>query len=333
MSWHSVDGTSWSRNEQVIVDAEMRDVVWFASPNIYVAVGHQVSDGAVWTSQDGMSWTRAALLTFPNPGGGIEIESITTHEQGLIAVGQEWYGEGAAIPAIWTSDDARTWMRTEIDMSGVDSTSENGLVDVASSEDDLFAVGYSWRANATHEPNLWASLEGGEWRQLDLVEPDAIDSVLNSIAAGGDGTLVMVGESDAEHVDARAWVSLGGENWTGIEVESGPLGVPDLRAVTRTESGWVAVGSDGTTRHELSETIAAVWEKGDAGGWTRYSPRNTQLLPYELAGFAGMTSVAAHDNVIVAGGVDGSDCEASLQSLGLPDCDLDAAFWIRIMPG
>jgi hypothetical protein len=141
---------------------------------------------------------------------------------------------------------------------------------------------------------------------------------------------VIVGESDAEHVDSRAWMSEDlGLNWTRVEVVSAAVGIPDLKEVTHTNSGWVAVGSDGTTRHEEGELIAAVWHKEASGAWTRISPIDQQFQPQEPAGSAGMTAVTSTGDFIVAGGVDGTDCDAPMAaSMEFIRCDLDAAFWI-----
>jgi hypothetical protein len=328
VSWISSDGLSWTRSEQVVNDSEMEDVVWFGAGGLFVAVGHQVSEAAVWTSPDGSSWTLAALIPFDNPAGGVEIESVTDTEQGLVAVGLEWYGEGQSIPAVWTSLEGQHWTRANTELTGVDEEVENGLLDVVGSEGDLFAVGYTWVDNVSYEPRLWASSDGAGWQTIDLNEDDAMDSILNAIAADDEGTLVIVGESDSEHVDSRAWVSKDrGRTWSRVEVETGAVGIPDLADARHTDFGWVAVGRDTTTRHEDGEAIAAVWHKASSGAWVRISPRDQEFLPQESPGSAGMTTVTGTDAIVVAGGVDGTDCEVHLE---FRPCDLDAAFWVWI---
>ena len=326
VSWVSSDGRSWSRSEGVGGETDMADVVWFDGAGMFVAVGHQVSDGAIWNSADGISWTRAALIPFSNPAGGVEIESVTDTGMGLVAAGKEWYGEGESIPAVWTSIDGQTWKRADLDLSGIDEFTENGLVDVAAYEGDLLAVGFSWVDNITYEPKLWASIDEATWESIDLKEDDAMESTLNAIAVSDHGTFVIVGQSEAEHVDSRAWMSEDfGQTWSRVEVEAAGVGIADLQDVIHTDFGWVAVGGDGTTRHEHGELIAAVWHKQDSGSWTRIAPRDQHFRPQEPAGSAGMTAVTTFEGVIVAGGVDGTDCEAPLEFM---PCDLDAAFWI-----
>ena len=109
--WISTDGSDWSRidSDPSFTDSAMSDVVWFDAEGLFVAVGNRVSEGAVWTSADGISWTLAAVIPVTAATGGIEIESIVGAESGLLAVGTEWLGEGAAFHSQWTSEDAVHW--------------------------------------------------------------------------------------------------------------------------------------------------------------------------------------------------------------------------------
>jgi hypothetical protein len=327
--WLSPDGRSWSRvgSDSVFTDSEMRDVVWFSANELFVAVGHHVSEGAVWLSSVGSSWTRVALLP-TDPAGGIEIESVIPARSGLVAVGREWLGEGASIPAVWTSTDARSWKRMDVDLSSLDPDHENAMVDVVDHGSGLLAVGLAGSSPSTYEPAMWQSAEGEAWQRVKIEDEDARDSVLNAIAAN-ESSVVLVGESDGDHVDARAWVSGdGGRTWIRVEVETGQVGIPDLLDVVHTPEGWVAVGVDGTTRHEFGESIAAVWQSPDGVSWMRNEPHQNAFLPDGSASGVGMTSVTAFNGVVVVVGFEGAACATRFNG-----CDLDAAFWIRTANG
>ena len=115
--WTSVDGFTWSRvphNDAVLGGAEdgqhteMRSVT-VGGPGL-VAVGGdwsgvngQEGGAAVWTSPDGIDWTRV-----PHDetlfGGGMN--SVAVGGPGLVAVG--WDTMGAAV---WTSPDGIDWTR------------------------------------------------------------------------------------------------------------------------------------------------------------------------------------------------------------------------------
>ena len=83
-----------------------------------VAVGadywpSNLSETPVWTSPDGIIWTRV-----PNDeevfGGGAWITSVTAGGPGLIAVGG-MNGLGTDEEAVWTSVDGITWSRVPDD--------------------------------------------------------------------------------------------------------------------------------------------------------------------------------------------------------------------------
>ena len=94
----------------------MTDVAWYQPEDLFVAVGTHISEGAIWTSTDGTTWERVALLKFSNPAGGTEIDAVIASETGLLVIGREWLGEGTAIRAEWTSTDALSWERVEVDL-------------------------------------------------------------------------------------------------------------------------------------------------------------------------------------------------------------------------
>jgi len=135
-------------------------------------------------------------------------------------------------------------------------------LDVVNHEGVLYAIGVLSRSGIDHRPALWASTDAITWSSLTINEEDAVDSTWNALDSS-DQLLVAVGQSNLDHVDSRAWTSSNnGESWVGIEVETGPVGIPALHDVTWSGAGWVAVGSDGTTRHEFGDTIAAIWQWG-----------------------------------------------------------------------
>lgn len=109
--WISRDGSDWSRidADPSFVDAAMSDVVWFDADGLFVAVGNRVSEGAIWTSEDGISWVLAASIPFTESTGGVEIESVVGAESGLLAAGTEWLDEGTAVHSQWVSEDAVHW--------------------------------------------------------------------------------------------------------------------------------------------------------------------------------------------------------------------------------
>ena len=120
--WTSVDGISWSRvphdesvfGESVFGRVEMSSVT-VGGPGL-VAVGF---DGAVqgvrgnavvWTSPDGISWSRVPHDAAIFGGGWVSMNSVTVGGPGLVAVGSDWMGDDKDGRAtVWTSVDGISW--------------------------------------------------------------------------------------------------------------------------------------------------------------------------------------------------------------------------------
>ncbi len=142
--WTSADGQIWSRvpdDEAVFGGAGfqgMRDVV-VGGPG-FVAVGRDSSIvgpdtyavAAVWTSPDGISWSRvthddAVFGRAPGEANDIfRMTAVTTGGPGLVAIGERggesdrvvvsggWIAD-RAVGAVWTSIDGITWSRVPHD--------------------------------------------------------------------------------------------------------------------------------------------------------------------------------------------------------------------------
>ena len=69
-----------------------------------VAVGWDGPNEAVWTSPDGISWSRVPDDAVFSGAGNQEMSSVTVGAPGLVAVGSDQSGGDADVP-VWTSPD------------------------------------------------------------------------------------------------------------------------------------------------------------------------------------------------------------------------------------
>ena len=117
--WTSVDGVVWSRvpHDEAVFGGddhqEMSSVV-AAAPGL-VAVGREGSGGdqvaVVWTSVDGVVWSRAPDDDAVFAGErSEEMSSVIVVGPGLVAVGRDGSG-GDQVAAVWTSADGIAWSR------------------------------------------------------------------------------------------------------------------------------------------------------------------------------------------------------------------------------
>jgi hypothetical protein len=259
----SQDGESWMRippdNSAFPPDATP-GAVTDGGPG-YVAVGSHAAvgsggpgQGAIWTSTDGISWTRIEQAL----GEGYEFSSINdivNTGSVLVAIGSAWEDRGDygwVVRAqndllIWTSTDGQVWKRGML-------SGETGAVNAVTAHDgSIVAVGYEGVTLTA-----WLAEDASEAftaRQIPGFASAATSGVL------GDGNrLLVVGHQGFGGLGgpsyAMAWASQdGGTTWYEITFEGysieGPFGTPSdqrpagFHAVTAFGDGFVAVGSTG----------------------------------------------------------------------------------------
>jgi len=236
----------------------------------FVAVGgdspsgqDEPEDAAVWTSVDGVSWSRVPYdeTVF----GGAEMVSVTAGGPGLVVVGGD---------TVWTSVDGVSWSRVPYDETVFGGASINS---VTVGGPGLVAVG-----EVSSDAAVWTSVDGFAWLRIphdEAVFGGADDQVMNSVTAGGPG-LVAVGSDRVfeENVDsfgnetntqmnAAVWTSRDGISWSRVPNDDtvfgngeDNIGSPEMLDVTTGGPGLVAVG---VNRGEVP-----VWTSIDGITWT-----------------------------------------------------------------
>jgi hypothetical protein len=154
-------------------------------------------EAAVWTSADGVTWSR--VPHDEEVFGGEEhatMTGVTAHGTGMVAIG-EVQTDGIRGAAVWTSTDGITWSRLPNDKALFPDAS---MVDVTAVGSLLVAVGESGSAVA-----VWTSVDGIEWSRVVHDEANSSRSSLWGVTAT-DAGLVAVGwdQSSGDSV-AAVW--------------------------------------------------------------------------------------------------------------------------------
>jgi len=264
--WTSVDGIAWSRvpYDEAVFGGELgvrfggaaMSSVTVGGPGL-VAVGSYGSPrvAAVWTSPDGITWSRVphdeAVFGGEDDGYyGQSMSSVTAGGSGLVAVGSD---VGRA--AVWTSLDGITWSRVPHDEAVFGGA---GMSSVTVGGPGLVAVGGADGERAV----VWTSVDGFIWSRLP--DDDAVfgEAGMRSVTVGGQ-SLVAVGSGVGDGGLAKAWASLDGITWSRVPYDEAVFGGrPEITmwSVTAFGTGLVAVGGDGFhTASGPSESNAAVW--------------------------------------------------------------------------
>ena len=338
--WISVDGVTWTRvpHDEAVFGGEgvqvMNSVV--ASGPGLVAVGFDASGSdpmdaaaAVWTSVDGMTWTRVPHDEAVFGGEGVQVmNSVVTGGPGLVAVGTDGSSDGFH-GAAWFSVDGITWTRVPHDETVFGGEGDQAISSVAVGGPGLVAVGsvvesVSWGWGDDVDAAVWTSVDGMNWTRVphdETVFGGVVDYKHQSMASVtlGGPSLVAVGSErtiggDYEY-DAAIWTSVDGVTWTRMPDDKAVFGGDGsqwINAVVAGGPGLVAVGEEASG----DEAHAAVWTSVDGMSWTR--------VPHDEAVFGGsdvqvMNSVVAGGPGLVAVGGEGSGN------------DRNAAVWIFIL--
>jgi len=204
--WTSVDGITWSRvphDETVFggVDSQVINDVTVGGPGL-VAVGQDGGIGpwdhnadtnaAVWTSVDGINWSRVPHdETVFGTGGNPSMLGVTVGGPGLVAVGADYHPSGLAETPVWTSPDGITWTRVPDD-----EAVRGSMTGVTAGGSGLVAVGA--------EAMVWTSVDGITWSRVPnddaLFGSDWVFRV--TVTAPG---FVAVGHDGG---DAAVWVAV-----------------------------------------------------------------------------------------------------------------------------
>ncbi len=251
----SEDGESWARipsDTAAFPPGAWITAVTDGGPG-YVAVGavavdsrDGISEASIWSSTDGVSWTRVDQA----PGEGYEssaIHDIVNTGSVLVAVGTAEDAGGSPRPQgdllVWTSSDGMVWERGAL-------SSERGLVVAVTAHDEaVVAVGYEGNFLTA-----WVSADtGGAFSAQRM--PGGSNAFPFGVLADGD-RLLAVGVQFPARSAAIAWTSEDGSaTWFEVTRESnsseGLFGDPNdqrpagFRGVTAFGDGFVAVGGTG----------------------------------------------------------------------------------------
>ncbi|MFV1999284.1 MAG: hypothetical protein ACC654_02865 [Acidimicrobiia bacterium] len=305
-------------------------------------------DAIVWTSADGLNWSRVPndAVTFGGDGRQ-QMFSVTSGGPGLVAVGTDGqFADGEADAAVWTSPDGFSWTRVLRDDKVFGGPGEQRMVSVAAGGPGLVAVGFDGRLdNGETNAAVWVSPDGITWSRVPRDEAvfggEGIQKML-SVSTGGPGLVAVgldgqdgeyyqeaTGYIDPASADAAVWTSPDGFTWTRVpdnEPIFGGPGIQQMVSVTAGGPGLVAVGSSAADpAASYGDYVdAAVWTSSDGWTWSRV-PHDPEVFdksyespgqPTNWLGNEKMTSVIAGGPGLIAVGF-----------TGLDDLGWDAAVW------
>ncbi|HSH11539.1 MAG TPA: hypothetical protein VLA10_07115, partial [Ilumatobacter sp.] len=307
--WTSPDGYLWERvahDESVfggIGDQVMRGLA--AGGPGFIATGYDTSgndwDAAVWTSPDGLVWTRLSDVegVFGGPGRQ-SADSVVAVDNMVLAVGHHVDDVDQDV-AVWMSPDGLAWARVAHDEDVFGGDGNQATAAVTPTESGFVAVGHDVEdfgpAGADYDAAIWQSPDGTNWSRLPHDEAifggDGWQGLRTILAA--ESGLVALGwaEHDGSY-DVAVWTSTDGTDWVRATHDEDELGGPGeqmVNDIAEGDLGLVAAGRDAAD--------AAIWISTDGAAWTQlHDEAFGGPGPQEIRG------VAVLDDLVVGVGID-----------------------------
>ena len=242
---------------------------------------------ALWTSSDGLVWSRAAL-----PSASASVYTIDGGANGYIASGT--LSDGAT-PAVWLSADGRVWRQVTLPGPNAGGIVVDGAIS--------FAGGYVLSGAQRVEvgcgaselvPSLWWSTDGRAWTKSPLAGAMPASDVQVMTSRISDHALMAIGSEwgDSGQSTKLVWVTADGRTWKPVKSPSSLL---DYGVITDGKHGLIiTLPPDGqgaptiaTVGDDLSVKILSQTGDGptasDTSSWSfAFGP--TGVLVYSLDG-------------------------------------------------
>ncbi|MEU8798993.1 hypothetical protein [Spirillospora sp. NPDC048819] len=289
-----------------------------AAGSLAVAVGSARGDAAIWSSQDGGTWTSAQGLgaAFTRPGPQ-QLTDVAGGASGWLAVG---YDQAAPRgPLVVTSKDGATW-QTADSHSAFAASKEGVPVTHAAGAGD---AGYVIVGTEGYSVATWFSADLKNWERGTGSDPKMMKGQKDTprwmldVAAGSFGYAAVGGSHDAQGNHPSVWMSSDGKQWTLQQLQL-PAGMTEahLTHVAARGNTLVAMGIAATP-----QGLAPLgYVSADAGkSWSPLKPpgEGTGVIVTALAatpdGFAatGTTGSAGATDVVSWTSSDGSSWNAA----------------------
>lgn len=274
-----------------------------------VAVGSSSGVAALWWSDDGQRWERAAVPPSLFADATLADVAADPVVGGFVVVGGVG-GSGAA----WASPDGQSWTRSEVDAGPaleVVGGASFGLIALGTGAPSGPAA--SLGADAEEQTVAWLSLSGDRWvRALDdpeVFSRAGVEKVVDVVAVGGEAQALV----ERQGAGVERWRTTDGLFWSVLpSAEGGAL--PGLGSASASRaialgSAVVAVGIDA----KADGTDAALWLSSGLGP---FEPAEHDESELGGDGTQAMTAVAAAEDRLL---VVGTETDG--------DGDVDAVIW------
>ena len=238
---------------------------------------------AIWTSQNGTSWTLAATHGIAQqPGDSVDVVTYTAG--GFLAAGNGKTSSGQTEAVIWRSHDGVTWQRMTAAQLGLAAAGRAPRV-------ITFAATRGNDTVISDGTSVWLSTDGGSaWTLVPVPVDHGALSQISGVSFDGSGLIaVRPGTTASRASDGVAYFSPNGQTWQYAGTID-PAGGWAPRVVKGSNYGFVVTGET-TQKQTVAYTNTGAGTDWRPTGSLGDASRESNLVP----------TVAAGGNVVAVG--------------------------------
>jgi hypothetical protein len=260
----SKDGVSWTRAGALRMSGYRVTKQLLGDDKGFAAVVTRGRDVLLSRSSDGRSWRDAGTLA-AQPGREVTDAALSGAQ--TVLVGTE-PGGGDADPLLGVWDDGGRQLPVDLTKVPGAVRSDHSVVAVGASGDRAVAVG-----SAAGDAAVWTSQDGATWQPAQglgaaFTRPGS--QQLLDVTSGGAGWLA-VGYDQVAPRRPLVVTSADGVNWQAADTANAAFrgssrAVPTTNAAASGQSGYVVVGTEGTSAAAWFSADLKNWERGRASG-------------------------------------------------------------------
>jgi hypothetical protein len=259
----------------------------------WVAAGQQ----AIWTSQNGLSWTLAATHGISPQLPGDSVWVITRTARGFLAAGTGVAGRGATQAVVWTSADGVSWNRMTASQLGLPAAGETvrSISYATWRGDDTLVSGQVTKDGQSYDA-AWLSTNGGSaWTRVTVPVDHGASPAISGLAFDGAGLIaVRPGQSASGADDALAYFSPNGLSWQ-LAATIDPSGGFDPGVVKGSNAGFVVTGQT------VGGQILAYTSTGNGATWLPTGPLGSASTESVVGATVAAGTVTSGRTVIAVG--------------------------------
>ena len=288
VSTFSADGLHWTAGRPLDIEGLMKTTVGITAviegPSGLLAVGRyeQAACGGpatvdvLWTSNDGLTWTRVQL---PADFASASVYSIDGGSTGYIASGTLKDG---VTQAVWLSADGRSWRQAPLPKATFGTVVIDGATD--------FAAGYVVAGAVLGDegcggarlltPSLWWSANGTGWTRSKLTGATPASDATMSVSRISDRALVAIAtewNATTQLSSQLVWVTSDGQTWKLVKspstllsasvLSNGQRGLLVIAPPDNNGPPTIATVSDDLTVTALSQSGNGPIASASSTGW------------------------------------------------------------------